>query len=51
MPIIKKVVAMSGEEYQKLKEKAQAYDILIKEEIKNSTDAPETTDEPTIKNP
>ena len=32
MAVIKKVVAMMGEEYQKLKEKAQAYDKLMREQ-------------------
>jgi hypothetical protein len=41
MATIKKVVAMSGEEYQKLKEKAQAYDNLLAEQEPEQNTEPE----------
>jgi len=47
MSTVKKVVAMSGEEYQKLKEKAQAYDTLLAEqpEINKDSNTEEKTTE------
>lgn len=50
MATIKKVVAMTGEEYQKLKEKAEAYDkLLAEQELQQNTEPnlePEPVQEP-----
>ena len=46
MAVIKKVVAMTGEEYQKLKEKAQAYDNLLAEQELEQNTEPEPAQEP-----
>ncbi len=45
MAVIKKVVAMTGEEYQKLKEKAQAYDNLLAEQELQQNTEPEPVQE------
>ena len=36
--IIKKVVALSGEEYARLKQKAQAYDVILVEKAAEETE-------------
>lgn len=46
MATIKKVVAMTGEEYAKLKEKAEAYDKLIAEQELEQNTEPEPVQEP-----
>lgn len=46
MATIKKVVAMTGEEYQKLKEKAEAYDKLLAEQELQQNTEPEPVQEP-----
>jgi len=45
MAVIKKVVAMSGEEYAKLKEKAEAYEQLVEDLGLEETTTEETTTE------
>jgi len=46
MAVIKKVVAMTGEEYAKLKEKAEAYDKLLAEQEPEQNTEPNPEPEP-----